>query len=374
MSTYDVVIIGGGVMGAATASELARKRLRVALVDQAALPNPRGASVDHSKVFRFAYPDALYARLAMDGLELWREIEEETGARLLTETGVLLLGHNRPSFETDTFDVLRRLGVEAEMLASRDLAKRYPQFDARSFVYGVVDPSGAILHAESAVHTLIELARSRGVSVIETARVTGIEKSGNAIRVATEGGSSFESGRALVTAGPWTRRLLPQLSDLLKVTRQEVAYFEPLAADASSFEAKRFPIFIELETGFYGFPIHHSGAMKIANHHKGREVDPYSQDEPVSDQFIEQCRAFFRKFIPALAQAAVKETRVCLYNNTPDDDFIIDWHPELAGVLIATGFSGHGFKFGSVIGRIAAELLSEGNSSYELDRFRLDRF
>ncbi len=374
MSTYDVVIIGGGVMGAAAARELARKPLRVALLDQAALPNPRGASVDHSKVFRFAYPDTLYARLAMDGLKLWRNLEEESGARLLTETGVLLLGHNRPSFETETFDVLRGLGVGAEMLASRDVADRYPQFDAGSFVYGVFDPSGAILHAESAVRALIETARRRGVSVIETERVTGIEKSGGAIRVTTEAGNSFESGRALITAGPWTRRLLPQLSDRLKVTRQEVAYFEPLPADCSSFEAERFPIFLELETGFYGFPIHHSGAMKIANHHKGPAVDPYSQDEPVSDEFIEQCRAFFRKFIPALASATVKETRVCLYNNTPDDDFIIDWHPELEGVLIATGFSGHGFKFGSVIGRIAAELLSEGKSSYEIDRFRLDRF
>ncbi|HKY04130.1 MAG TPA: FAD-dependent oxidoreductase, partial [Blastocatellia bacterium] len=90
--------------------------------------------------------------------------------------------------------------------------------------------------------------------------------------------------------------------------------------------------------------------------------------------FIEQCRAFFRKVIPQLASSAVKETRVCLYNNTPDDDFIIDWHPGLEGVLIATGFSGHGFKFGSVVGRIAAELLSDQVSPYELERFRLNRF
>lgn len=374
MSIYDMVIVGGGVMGAATASELARKPLRVALIDQATLPNPSGASVDHSKVFRFAYPDPLYARLAARALELWRRLEEETGARLVTKTGMLLLGHNRPSFETETFDVLRSLGVEAEMLASRDVAKRYPQFDARAFVYGVVDPTGAILHAESAVRALIELARRRGVDVTENGRVTRIDKSGDAIRITTETGNAFECSRALVAAGPWTRRLLPQLSDRLKVTRQEVAYFEPLPADSPFFEISRFPIFIELETGFYGFPIHHSGAMKIANHHKGPVVDPRFQDERVSDEFVEQCRAFYRKFIPVLADAPVKETRVCLYNNTPDDDFIIDWHPELAGVLIATGFSGHGFKFGPLIGRIAAELLAEGNSSYELERFRLDRF
>jgi N-methyl-L-tryptophan oxidase len=114
--------------------------------------------------------------------------------------------------------------------------------------------------------------------------------------------------------------------------------------------------------------------MKIANHHKGAEVDPSSTDDSVGEQFIERCREFFAQFIPGLADARASEARICYYNNTPDDDFIIDWDPQRNGVLVVTGFSGHGFKFGPTVGRIAADLLLSGRTSFDIDRFRLTRF
>jgi len=114
--------------------------------------------------------------------------------------------------------------------------------------------------------------------------------------------------------------------------------------------------------------------MKIANHHKGKVVDPDSTDDSVGADFIERCRKFFAELIPGLADARVSETRLCFYNNTPDDDFILDWQPQLRGVLIVTGFSGHGFKFGPTIGRIAADLLLSDRTSFNIDRFRLTRF
>jgi glycine/D-amino acid oxidase-like deaminating enzyme len=181
----------------------------------------------------------------------------------------------------------------------------------------------------------------------------------------------------MIASGPWSRKLLPFLDDKLTTTRQELVYFEPRREHSHfshlSFEPDNFPIFLELESGFYGFPIHNAGAMKIANHQKGSEVDPDSAEDHAGEQFIESCRAFFAEFIPGLADARVREARVCIYNNTPDDDFIIDWHPELDGVLVVTGFSGHGFKFGPAIGRIAAELLMTGRTSFEIGRFELAR-
>jgi glycine/D-amino acid oxidase-like deaminating enzyme len=194
------------------------------------------------------------------------------------------------------------------------------------------------------------------------------------VSIFTESGYEVECERAMIASGPWSRKLLPLLADKLTTTRQELVYFEPTPARSNAFEPGVFPIFLELESGFYGFPIHHGGAMKVANHHKGAEVDPDSPDDYVGEQFIEGCRAFFAEFIPGLADARVRETRVCIYNNTPDDDFIIDWHPQLDGVLIATGFSGHGFKFGPTIGRIAAELLMSGRTPFSIDRFSLSRF
>ena len=378
MQTFDVAIVGAGVMGAAAACELAREGARVAMVDQSLVPNPRAASVDHSKVFRFAYPDPLYVKLAVDSLKRWHKIESETGTRLLTQTGALLIGKREPSFETECYEALRSLGLESEKLDSRQASARFPQFNSSAFAYGVYDPSGAILHAEAAVRALIDLARQQGVEIIEGDRVIEARQAGSRVSIFTESGHEIECERAMIASGPWSRKLLPFLEDKLTTTRQEIVYFEPAPeksnASPLSFEPNRFPIFLELESGFYGFPIHHAGAIKIANHHKGVEVDPDSAEDHVGEQFVERCRAFFAEFIPGLADARVQEARVCVYNNTPDDDFIIDWHPQLDGALVVTGFSGHGFKFGPAIGRIAADLLLSGRTSFNIDRFRLTRF
>jgi monomeric sarcosine oxidase len=306
--------------------------------------------------------------MAVDALGLWRVLEEETQTRLLAETGLLLVGRDQPSFETECRDALHSLRLEAEMLDPDETARRYPQFNKEAFLYSVFDPSGAILHAEKSLRALIDLARRLGASIIENEQVTDI-KEGEAI---TNRGTRVVCEKTLVASGPWTRRLLPALKDKLFTTRQEAFYFEP--QQPSDYQIGRFPIFIELGSGFYGFPVHHAGAMKIANHNKGPFIDPDQIDETISEKSVEDCRAFFAEFIPGLADAHLRETRVCIYNNTADDDFIIDWHRELKNVLIATGFSGHGFKFGPLIGRIAADLLTQGKTSYPLDRFSLARF
>ena len=365
-------------MGAATACELSGKGLRVALIDQSPIPNPRAASVDHSKVFRFAYPEPFYVSLAVDALARWRELEASTGVSLLSHTGALLIGRSEPSYATQCHDAMTSSGVETRMLDRRQIGELFPQFDNRSFAYGVYDPAGAILRAEPAVRAMVSLARQRGVTIIEDMRVAELAGSANEISIAAESGAAIRCQRAMVASGPWSRKLVSLLNNKLTTTRQELVYFEPSPPKSNdpqlSFGPDKFPIFLELESGFYGFPIHHAGSMKIANHLKGVEVDPDSTPEEVSETFIDACRAFFAEFIPGLVTASVRETRVCMYNNTPDDDFIIDWHPDLEGVLLATGFSGHGFKFGPAIGRIAADLLTTGYTSSDINRFRLSRF
>src|SRR5258707_654504 len=163
MVECDVAIVGAGIMGLATACEVARDGASVSLIDQSPIPNPQAASFDHSKVFRFAYPDRFYVEMAVDGLERWHALEAETGARLLTQTGALLIGKRRPSFETECYEAIRAVGLEAEMIEREQVAERFPQYNTDSFAYGVYDPSGAILHAETAVRALLDLARRRGV-------------------------------------------------------------------------------------------------------------------------------------------------------------------------------------------------------------------
>lgn len=374
MPACDVAVVGAGIMGLATACELAREGASVTLLDQSPIPNALAASFDHSKVFRFAYPDRFYVELAVDALARWHLLEADTGSRLLTPTGALLLGRSRPSFETACYEAVRALNLEARMIESSEVIKRFPQFNEAAFDYGVFDPSGAISHAETAVRALLDLAKRRGVDIVEGKRVTDVKNAAeSSVLILTESGQTISCKRAMVASGPWSRTLLSILAGKLTTTRQEIVYFEPRTL-SSNFEPGAFPIFLELESGFYGFPIHQRGAMKIANHHKGAEVDPRARDDRVSDEFTDKCRAFFADFIPALADARVTETRVCIYNNTPDDDFIVDWHPQVEGVLIVTGFSGHGFKFGPTIGRIAADLLISGRTSFNIERFRLSRF
>ena len=375
--SYDIVIIGAGVMGAAAACEVARDGASVALIDQATLPNPRAASIDYSKVFRFAYPDPLYARMAVDALRLWRQLEADTGMPLLTQTGLVMTGHSEPSFETESLEALQSLDLEVERLTSEETARRFPQFNGDAFSYGIYDPSGAILHAERIVNALIFLARRRGVDVIESDRVAGIDRgNSSSVLISTESGRAIECGRAMVASGPWTAKLLPDLMKMITTTRQEVIYFEPRPGTTASgrFDVGSFPMFIDMDSGYYGFPVHHLGAMKIANHKRGALVDPDLRNDAVDGYSIGDCRAFFAQFIPELTSARRIETNVCVYNNTPDNDFIIDWHPGIENVLLVTGFSGHGFKFGSLVGRISADLLMTRRTSCEISRFGLGRF
>ena len=380
MKIYDVAIIGSGIMGASAAHELARAGAIVALIDQASLPNPRGASVDYSKIFRFAYPDPLYVQMAVEALALWRKLERDSATRLLDETGILLIGNRADSFETQTYEVLRSLDLQAEMCNGKEVAARFPQFNKDAIPFAVFDPSGGILYADKAVLASIDLARKFGAQVFENEQVVAIERSADDYLIRSESGNQWTCEKMLIASGPWTRKLLPDFASLLTTTRQEIVYFEPVMKSRYSFpDAKanlaigKLPIFIEMDSGFYGFPIHHNGAMKVGNHLKGEPLDPYAFDENVGNEFIEKCREFFAQIIPALADARVTHSHICMYNNSPDEDFIIDWHPDFGSVLLATGFSGHGFKFGPLIGRIATELLLEGKSKHPLDRFRLSR-
>jgi monomeric sarcosine oxidase len=377
MASYDLIVVGSGVMGASCACEAALAGANVALVDQTQIPNPRAASIDHSKVFRFAYDDPLYVRLAVEALKLWQQLEAETSRKLLTQTGMLLIGNQTPSFESRTFETMNDFGLEVELLSSTDVHHRFPQFADEAIQYAVFDPAGGILHAELAVMAFLDLARRRGVRLQDFSRIVNIEGSNNQCVLTTESADKLSCGAVVIATGPWSRNLLPEVSSMLHTTRQEVFYFDAPAQEFRSrhvsFEPPDFPVFSALEEGFYGLPVHNRGAMKIANHNKGEYIDPNIFDDSISEKGVSDCREFFSKYIPALSSASLAETRVCVYNNTPDDDFIIDWHPSIENTLIVTGFSGHGFKFGSVIGKIASDLILSKQADFEIDRFKLKR-
>src|SRR5262245_4260040 len=205
MGGFDIGIVGAGIMGSTAACELAKAGATVALIDQSALPNPAGSSVDHSKVFRFAYPDPLYASLAVRALELWRQLEQETETRLLTQTGVLVLETAQSAGEGETFETLRSLGLDVAMMSSADTVALFPQFNPEAFQRAIYDPHGGILNAESAVRSTVDLARRSGVTVCEGERVIRIDHDpGQRLALVTDSGSKFDFGKVMIASGPWT--------------------------------------------------------------------------------------------------------------------------------------------------------------------------
>ncbi len=246
MPGYDIAIIGAGVMGAAAACELARDGARVALIDQARLPNPRAASVDHSKVFRFAYPDPFYAGLAARARALWLEAEQATETELMTQTGLLMIGSRnaQPGYQDtlDSYNALRSIGLEAEMMTGDEAARLFPQFNADAIEYGVLDPSGAILHAERAVTALINLARRRGASVIENRRVVSIKNREGLTALTVEPGGVIECRRAMIASGPWTRNLLPEIKKLLRLRGKRCFTSSPVTRRALASEIFRYSL------------------------------------------------------------------------------------------------------------------------------------
>jgi len=358
---YDVVIIGAGVMGSATAYYLSKSGKKILLIDQFKVKNDLNSSQDYSRVFRYEYgDDEFYTNLAVESLKLWKEFENDAKKQFYFQCGSLLIAEGEEEYAMKSYKTLKKLGHKVDLLDERDLSDRFPQFAAK---LGVLDYHGGILEASSAVESFVNLAKQNGIEILENVKVNKIGK--NAITL--EDKRTIKFSKLVVTCGVWTSKIL----DLpLRATKQQLVYFKP--KKSKDFTKDNFPVFGYLDIGFYGFPIHGIDAVKISNHLPGGIVDPDKDDRKVSEEFIQSCRDFFKKFIPKLADAEVVKTKVCFYNMTFDEDFIIDKLDE--DIIIGAGFSGHGFKFAPLLGKILADLVLSGRTHYDISRFRLNRF
>jgi sarcosine oxidase len=342
-----VAVIGAGVMGLATALELARRGHRVTVHERDTVGNELASSTDRSKVFRFAYPDPFYADLGRRALPLWRALERAAGEELLVQCGVLYLdarGHEARA----TAHALESIGAETELLDALDIARRFPAFRVTGETLAAWDPSGGFVRADRAVAALARAARDAGVEIREHDPVDRVEVRADAV---------------VLAAGPWSARLAPGLP--LRTTLQETIYAQPRRPAA--FAPSRFPVFIEAESGFYGFPVHAGGAVKLARHVRGPDHPPLDRQGEASPAFVEECRTFWRAHIPALADATLVRSRLCVYNNTPDEDFLIG--RDASGVVLCTGFSGHGFKFAPLVGRLCAQIVCGEPTDVDVSRF-----
>lgn len=375
MPTYDVIVLGAGVMGSATAYHLARRGRRVLLLEQFGLGHERGSSHGHSRIFRLVYDALDYVRLAQAALPIWRQIEQESGAELLLQTGGLDFAEAGNQAIADTQAALTAAGVPFDDMGHDELARRFPQFALGPGMVGIYQSQSGILNATASVLALAEQARRLGAEVREHEPALAIAAAGAGVEVRT-GQAAYRADRLVVTAGAWARPLLGQLGlDLpLTVTKEQVVFFQPHAPEL--FEPGRCPVFVHHLNGgpsVYGFPIFGLPGVKSAFHNAGPQVQPEGEDRAPEPERLEALHAHMRRWMPQAA-GPIMQAQTCRYTSTPDHEFILDLHPSLPQVVVGSPCSGHGFKFGALFGAALADLAERGASEYALPRFGLGRF
>jgi sarcosine oxidase len=368
-----IAIIGAGGAGSAAARFLARDGHDVTVYERFTLDHDRGSSFGGSRIIRRTYPDALYTRLMGTAYELWAELEQDAGEELFVRCGGLTFGRRDNSDMAQTEEALRVNGVAYERLMASEVAARWAAFRLDDDQYAIFQADSGYLRASECVTAQMQLAQGHGARLVENAVVNGLQPLPDGRTRAETPSGEEEFDRVLVTAGAWMTELLPSLRLSLRVTRQYYAHLDAGAPD-DTFEATQFPVWIDLDTLFYGFPRQSDApGVKIACHQQGAVVTPESVERTASADDLRLLTDYAAERLPALHGPPLFE-KVCLYTNTPNEDFIIDAVPDLPGVFLCSGCSGHGFKFTVLFGRILADLAQGKPVSSDLIRFRLGRF
>ncbi len=360
----NVVIVGAGIFGVSATIELRERGDDVTLLDAGAIPHPLAESTDISKAVRLDYgADEAYTAWMERALEGWRRFNESLPAPLFHETGVTFLarGEMAPGgFEYESHAVLTKRGHRVEVLDATAIARRFPAWNAAVFTSGYFNPAGGWAESGRVVAAQLARARSMGVIVREDARAERIlERSGRVSGVELAGGSRLDAEAIIVAAGGWTGALVPEIAGCFRTAGQPVFHLAPAHLDR--FEAERFPVFGAdiARTGYYGFPLHPaSGVVKVANHGAGREMPSASPTRLIATSEERAMRDFFGESIPELGGAPLAGSRVCVYCDTRDEHFWIAPSPSLTNLVVATGGSGHAFKFAPLLGEWIARALA----------------
>jgi monomeric sarcosine oxidase len=371
MAVRTVLVVGGGVMGLAAGCALAERGAHVTVLERFAVAHAAGSSHGLTRAIRHEYGrEAIYTEMVARSLPLWRAMEEASGRTLYTETGILTLGQENDGHTLPGLATMRAAGLPVVRLSTAECAQRFPQFSTAGYDAITYNPVGGMLHASKCLFTMADRLRALGGELREGAAVTRVEALGDGARATLAGGEALMADRVIVAVGPWIHDLMPDLRLPIRPTHQQVMYLGGLPA--TRFGVVAFPVFLA-QMDFYGFPLSGDGWFKVATHTFGATQDPNAPQGVIAAE-VERVRAWVRRTIPEAGDAPLVATDTCMYDLAPDEDFILDRHPASPQIIVASGFSGHGFKFGPLIGELLAALALDGEPQVPLDRFRLERF
>jgi sarcosine oxidase len=373
--TFDVIVVGLGAMGGATAQHLAQRGRRVLGLERFSPGHTRGSSHGESRIIREIYFEhPLYVPIVRRAYELWENLEAEAHERLLTITGGLMIGPRDGTLVSGVLRSAEAHGIPHELLSPAEVNERFPGFELVDGDVAVLDTRAGYLDADACVRAQYDVARRFGAALHFDEAVTAWSSDGQHVRVETTRGR-YMASQLVVSAGPWMTTLFPTLQLPLTVERQVLVWLEP-STDVDRYEPEHFPIYLwEYAPGHlgYGFP-RLSNGVKAAVFHDGDIVhDPEAISRTVAPEEIERVRDALRHILPRVARGELRDARVCPFTNTPDTHFLIDFHPSFPNVLISSPCSGHGFKFASAIGELQADLLIDGRGRFDVAPFRLER-
>jgi sarcosine oxidase len=367
---YDAIVVGLGGMGSATAYQLAGRGKRVLGLEKFSPAHDRGSSHGRSRIIRQAYfEDPAYVPLLLRAYELWERLERETGQELMTLTGGLMIGRREDELVSGSVKSAEEHDLPYELLDADEIRRRFPPFSPNSETLALYEEKAGFVRPEETVKAHLDRAASLGADLrFEEPVLSWGVSSG--VGVETRAGF-YEAERLVISPGAWAPQLLADLELPLEVERQVMYWFEPRDG-LEPFRPDRFPIFIwEPDDGnmFYGFPAQDDRGVKTAFFRAGGvPTTPETIDREVHHEEIDFIRGYLAEYVPDLAGRCL-DARACMYTNTPDEHFVISLHPTDPQVAVACGFSGHGYKFCSVVGEILADLATEGTTRHPIDLF-----
>lgn len=372
--TYDHIVIGVGGMGSATAAELARRGRKVLGLEQFDIPHDFGSSHGLTRIIRLAYNEhPNYVPLMRRSYEMWRELEDGFGEKLLFITGGLDAGPRDGRVFPGALAACELHNLEHEVLSASEVSARYPGITLPENFAAVFQPDGGFLRPEQCIVAQVINAQAHGADIRAREAVTGWSVDGEGVTVTTTRGT-YSAGSLVITGGAWAGKLLSAVASTALPQRQVLGWFQP--QDPDVFALGNFPVFIlDAEEGeYYGFPIFAVPGFKLGRfYHREEPADPDNQRREVDDEDEEILRRAVRRYFPQ-ANGATMSLKHCMFTNSPDNHFILDRVPGQPQVAVAAGFSGHGFKFCTVIGEIMADLAMDGTTRHDIDMFSMSRF
>lgn len=381
MQQPKIIIIGAGIIGLATAYHLLKQGMpNVVVLEQATVDHEQAASHGLSRLLRFEYGDDLfYSEMVRLSQKRWKSLEQASGKKLYTPTGILMLGNEHDDYSRNSYRTLRNLGYTLERLTGSSCKQRFPQFDATNYDTFIYNKNAGMLHASRILKTLRGCIQDMGGEIRENQCVMEIhhENTARSIRLQLATGEEITTDRVVVAVGSWVHQLLGDLKLPVRLTRQYVLYFANLPA--SLFGLHAFPAF--MADDLYGFPIHSTCAggegpdwLKAASHTFGIPGDPGAVLTSEDNTTVAQIARRLYTLLPALQQAELAHMEACTYDVSLDEHFILDQLPNDKRITFAAGLSGHAFKFGLLLGEMLGSLVCETEPAIPVERFRLARF